>query len=335
MAKKGSGEPRPPRAKPAEKKPSAPRKKPEPKPPALSVGLSPRDLVVKSPPSEVVSLGHAIEADGGCVLATYREPIGGMWSILAALPLDRVSPTPFQRDLSEGHVAKLGEVITKIKRFLDPIIVVRRPDGAYWTPNGNHRRSALERLGAKTVVALVLPDELIAYRILALNTEKAHNVREKALEAVRMARSLAERIPWSEKAFELELEEPLLLTLGLCYEARPRFSGGAYQSILRQLDAFLEERLPEALEIRKARAASLLAVDDAVAQAVDALRARGFESPYLKALVVARVNPLAFHKGAKPTFEDAMTRMLAAAQRFDPAAIRPDQVARAAGPPEE
>jgi ParB family chromosome partitioning protein len=193
----------------------------------------------------------------------------------------------------------------------------------------------MERLGAKSIVALVLPDERIAYRILALNTEKAHNVREKALEAVRMARSLAELDPRPEQEFRLEFEEPSLLTLGLCYEQRARFSGGAYQSILRHIDAFLDAPLPDALEIREARAAQLLALDDAVAKAVDGLKARGFESPYLKALVVARINPLRFQRGAAAAFEPTLTKMLASAQRFDPASIRADHVARAAGPPDE
>lgn len=322
----------------AEKAPGAatprPRRKKE-QAPAGARGLAPRELGASPPPPEVEALRQQIEADGGSVLATYREPVGGTWAVLAGLPLEKVTPTPFQRDLSEGHVTRLSEVIGKIDRYLDPIVAVRTPEGKYWTPNGNHRRSALERLGARTIVALVLPDEQIAYRILALNTEKAHNVREKALEVIRMARSLAELDPRSEKSFALEFEEPPLLTLGICYEARPRFAGGAYHSVLRQIDGFFDEPLPRALELRQARAELLLELDDAVGSAVASLKERGFESPYLKAFVVARVNPLRFHRGERPPAEAVLAKMLASAQRFDPAAIRPDQVARASGPPPE
>ena len=123
--------------------------------------------------------------------ATYRDPLGGHWQILAALPLDRVEPTPFQRDLSEAHVKRLTGVIDALDRFLDPIIAVRSADGRYWTPNGNHRLASLRALGARSIVALVLPEPEIAYKILALNTEKAHNLREKSLEVIRMARDLA------------------------------------------------------------------------------------------------------------------------------------------------
>ncbi|MGK4008427.1 chromosome partitioning protein ParB [Sorangium sp. So ce1036] len=339
------GAPKEPKAAPA---PRARRKKAAAAPGAR--GLPAAELDAGTPPPEITALAEAILGDGGSVLAMYREPVGGAWAILAGLPLDRVEPTPFQRDLSEAHVARLSDVIDKLDCFLDPIIAVRTPSpsglgrgaeraapggGRYWTPNGNHRRAALLRLGAKSAVALVLPDERIAYRILALNTEKAHNVREKALEVTRMARSLSELDPRPEQEFRLEFEEPSLLTLGLCYEQRPRFSGGAYQSVLRHVDRFLDEPLPEALETRKARAALLLALDDAVAQAVDGLKARGFESPYLKAFVVARINPLRFQRSPDAPFEATLNKMLASAQRFDPASVRPDQVARAAGPPEE
>jgi len=71
----------------------------------------------------------------------------------------------------------------------------------------------LRAIGAKAVVALVLPEPETAYRILALNTEKAHNVREKSLEVIRMARSLAQLDPRPEKEFALEFEEPSFLTL--------------------------------------------------------------------------------------------------------------------------
>ena len=82
--------------------------------------------------------------------------------MLAALPIELVEPTPYQRNLSDTHVRKLEAVIGKIGRFLDPIIAVRmpKPDQAakYWTPNGNHRLSAMRTLGAKSIVAIVVPE---------------------------------------------------------------------------------------------------------------------------------------------------------------------------------
>ena len=302
---------------------------------ARSRGLEAAKLAHGSPPAKIAALAQAIEDDRGAVLATYRDPLGGNWQVLAALPIDKVEPTPFQRDLSEAHAAKLADVIGKLDRFLDPVIVVRNDEGAYWTPNGRHRLEAMRAVGARAIVALVVPEPEVAYRILALNTEKAHNVREKALEVVRMARSLAELDPRPEREFALEFEDPSLLTLGLCYEQRGRFSGGVYAPMLRRVEAFLGSKLPNALETRTERARALLELDDAVVAAVAALKERGFVSPYLKAFVVARINPLRFQRKAKATFDETVEKMLASAEKFDAGKIKADQLAAAGGPPED
>ena len=97
----------------------------------------------------------------------------------------------------------------------------------YWTPNGHHRLSAMRTLGAKSIIALVVPEAAVAFQILALNTEKAHNLRDKALEVIRMYKELAQLGDAGEETYALEFEEPAFITLGLCYEERPRF-GGAY-----------------------------------------------------------------------------------------------------------
>jgi ParB family chromosome partitioning protein len=300
-----------------------------------SRGLTAEKLDAGAAPAKLDALKRAIAADGGSVLGAYRDPVGENWQILAGLPIDKVQPTPFQRDLSETHVGRLAHVIDKLDRFLDPVIAIRTDDGTYWTPNGHHRTAAVRQLGGRSIVALVLPDPEVAYRILALNTEKAHNLREKSLEVIRMARALADGPRRSEKDYVLEFEEAAFLTLGLCYEKRGRFSGGAYHSILRKVDAFFDEPLPKALGLREARATRLLELDDAVIEAVKGLKERGFESPYLKAFVVARVNYLRFVRGDMPEFDAALTKMLASAKRFDASKVKANQLAAASGPPEE
>ena len=304
---------------------------------AASRGLTPSEVAGGKPSPALLQARAVVESSGGEVLAVFRDPLGGNGQLLAALPLESVAPTPFQRDLSEPHVERLRGVLTALDRFLDPVIVVPAPEGGFWTPNGHHRLAALRKLGARSLTALVVPEPAVAYRILALNTEKAHNLREKALEVVRMARALAEVAGERrrEEAFVLEFEEPAFLTLGLAYEGRGRFSGGVYHPILRRSDRWVDAPLPEALETRKELAARLLALDDAVVRAVAALKERGFQSPYLKAFVVARLNPLRFHKGEPPPLPKVLDRMEGAAERFDAGKIRSDQVARAGGPPEE
>jgi ParB family chromosome partitioning protein len=311
------------------------------KPAGSSVGLVATELQAAAPPGEVGELHRMIEADGGKVLAVYREPYGGKWLVLAALPIERVAATPYQRNLSDAHVRKLETVIGKLGRFLDPIIVVRAGSSSedqvtYWTPNGHHRLSALRTLGAKSVTAIVVPEASVAYQILALNTEKAHNLREKALEVIRLYREFARLGEQTEDACTLEFEEPALITLGLCYEQRPRFSGGAYHPVLKRVDEFLSRPCREALETREQRAQTLLRLDDRILQNVEALKARGLTSPYLKSFVVARVNPLRFRpKEAPPlSFDEAMDRMMKGAEKFNPDKIRTEDLARSGGPPE-
>ena len=291
------------------------------------------DLRLADPPPEVGELANAVEADGGAVLAVYREPLGGHPLLFAALPVEKVDRTSFQRDVSDGHVRKLTLAMDKTRRYLDPIIAVREGD-RYLTPNGGHRLTALKELGAKAVLAIVVPERAVAYQILALNIEKAHNLRERALEVVRMYRDLAARSDAREPEMALEFEEAALATLGFAYEKRPRLSGGAYHPILRKVDAFLDRKLADAARERERRADVLLAFDDAVTGAVARLKERGFDSPYLRNFVVARVNPLRFVKGTPPAFDDLFAQMTRRASGLDPAKIRGEDVARSGGAPE-
>jgi ParB family chromosome partitioning protein len=223
-------------------------------------------------------------------------------------------------------------VIEKIGRFLDPIVAVRHDD-AYWTPNGNHRLQAMKKLGVRTIVALVVPDAEVAFKILALNTEKAHNLREKSLETIRMARALAKDSDQKESSFAFEFEQPAFLTLGVCYEERPRISGGAYQSILRRVDEFLDEPVAKAVKERERRGRLILKLDDAVSAAVEKLKARGLTSPYLKPFVVARVNYTRFSKATSFDFDETLGKIIASAQKFNADRIRQEDVARAGGGP--
>jgi ParB family chromosome partitioning protein len=317
----------------AAKKPARRKKRPEGAP--KSRGIAADALGAGSQPAAVARLAEAIESDGGAVLATYRDPLGGHWQIFAGLPIDLVEPTPYQRDLSDAHVAKLCSAMDRLGRYLDPMIVVRTDEGRYWTPNGNHRLAALRTLGARAAVAIVVPEPEVARRILLLNTEKAHNLRERALEVARLAENLALLDDRPEREFEAEFEEPALLTLGFCYMENGRFAGGAYHPVLKRIDKFLGASLPKALEIRRERAAKVLELEAAVSDAVKGLKERGFDSPYLRAFVVARINPLRFKRDVKADFDETIEKMTASARRFDAGKVKADQVARASGPPEE
>ena len=297
-------------------------------------GLAAADVALAPDAPEIAPLAAEVRQAGGAVLAAYREPLSGRALLLASLPRDAVEPTPFQRDLSPTHAKKLAQKIEEAGTYLDPIIVVRGAQGGFWTPNGRHRLAAAKVLGLRLVTALVSPDEALAFRILALNTEKAHNLRDRALEVVRMARALAKQSPRArESEYAAHFESPELLTLGVVYEQEGRFAGAAYAPFLRKLDRFGDESLPAALRRREGQASRLLAIDREVKRIVAGLEQRGFRSPYLRTYVVARINPVRFHrlkKGeTKPPMpvREGLTRMLGSAKSFDLAKVRQQDLA--------
>jgi len=323
---------RPPRA------PSrAPRKKTVRKQKAQSFGLDPQACVEGAATLEP-ALRARIEAEGGSVIGSYRDPFGGRPLVLSVLPIDRIAPTPFQRDLSETHHKRLADVIHKTGRFLDPVIAITAPkegDG-FWTPNGLHRLEAMRRLGARSITALVVADREVAWQILALNTEKAHNLKERALEVIRIYRGLLEEDDTRpETSFAFYLEDPALVTLGVCYERHPRFAGGAYHPVLRRVEAFVDDSIAKAIVGHETLATLTLEVEAKVAEAVQRLRDKGLVSPYLRSFVVARINPLRWGSGEPPPAEEVLRTMRDRALRFNVEKVRQEDLAKAGGVADE
>ncbi len=314
----------------APKKPSARR----PRQPRAPRGPEPRESPFDPGGTDVATLAAQVERAGGAVLGVYRDPYAGSPLVLASLPLKKVEPTPFQRDLSKTHSDRLMEAIGAAGLFLDPVIAASS-DGGFWTPNGRHRLEAARRLGMRAITALIVPDDRIAYRILALNTEKAHNLRDRSLEVIRMARQLAKDEPQSKESdHAVTFESPAFLTLGCVYLERARFAGSAYQPMLRRVDRFRDQGLPAALRQREQWAVRLMDIEDRVAAHVKTLQQHGLKSPYLRQLVVARCNPTRFIQvrrkadAAPPmSMAEALTRMAANVRKFDPDKVRPQDLA--------
>jgi ParB family chromosome partitioning protein len=297
-------------------------------------GLDAADIVLGLDAPDVAPLAAEVQAAGGAPIGAYREPLSGKALLLAALPIAAIEPTPFQRDLSPTHTKRLAAKIEESGSFLDPLIAVRGADGRLWTPNGRHRLAAAKVLGLKQITALVSPDEALAFKILALNTEKAHNLRDRSLEVIRMAQALARRNKDAKETdFGDEFEEAALLTLGLCYLTDGRFAGGAYHPFLRKVDRFAARPLATTLRERGDWAKRLLEIDAEVKRVITKLQQRGFQSPYLRAFVVARINPVRFHRAKKGDttppmpLPAALTRMAAAARGFDVAKVKQGDVA--------
>jgi ParB family transcriptional regulator, chromosome partitioning protein len=326
--------------KPAAKKPAGekkPRASKKPKAAPGSAGITATEATEGNPPSEITALEKRITDVGGAVIGHYREPLGGNWCVFAVLPIDKVEATPYQRELSKAHADRLANVIPKVGRFLDPIVTVPTDDG-FQSPNGMHRLNAMRALGAKAITALIVPEPEVAFRILALNTEKAHNLRDKSLEVVRMVRALVAdsdnaKRPYSD--FQLELESPAFLTIGVCYETNGRYSGGAYLSVVNKCEEWSDKPLKDVLAVSEKHATRLLELDELVNAAVAKLKEQGFQSGYLKPVVVARINPLRWIK-AKPgqpikaEFDKTIDKMIESASKFDASKVKESDIAAAA-----
>src|SRR5919198_1272736 len=303
--------------------------------PAEPRGPEARDALIPVDDAQIAGLRSKVEEAKGAVLTAYRDPYAGAPLVLAALPIGAVEPTPFQRDLSRTHADRLAQAIGASGIFLDPVIAIPGKD-LFWSPNGRHRIAAAKQLGQRSITALLTDDPALAYRILALNTEKAHNLRDRALEVIRMARSLAKEQPRSkESEHATAFESPAFLTLGAAYEKRDRFAGSAYNSMLRRVDRFQDTALPAALRQREQWAVRLMDIDDRVAAHVKTLQDRGMKSPCLRQVVVARCNPVRWipaKKGEQPpmSVSELLTRMTSNVRKFDPSKVRPQDLAIAA-----
>jgi ParB family chromosome partitioning protein len=203
--------------------------------------------------------------------------------------------------------------------------------GLYWTPNGNHRRAVLEKLKGKFIPAILVVEPEVAYQILALNTEKAHNLKEKSLEVIRMYKGLAKEAPRaSEEDYAFQFESAHFITLGLLYEKKPRFAGGAFAPILRRVDKFLKGALPKALEERQERAELVREADEGLSDIVVKIKKRGINHPYVKNFVLARTTPLTRARKTLPSFEVTFKKLTENLENFDVTKIRYEDIARSA-----
>src|SRR5499425_197378 len=247
----------------------------------------------KEPSKAALELAAQVGRDGGRVLATYQEPVGDHWQIFCLLPRDKCEASPYQRDLSPTHVKRLTESIKRLDRFVDPIVVISPRPGVYWTPNGNHRRTVLDKLKADFIPAILVVEPQMVFEVLPLNVEKAHNLKEKSLEVIRMYRALAKEEPdTNEEAWTFQFESAHFITLGLLYEENKRFAGGAFAPILRRVDKFIKGTFPRTIEDREARAALVREADDALGRVVAKVKKKGINHPYVKNFVLARTTPL-------------------------------------------
>ena len=75
--------------------------------------LGPAECRITESSGAWADLAGVIEKSGGCIVGSYKEPLGGHPVVISILPIDAIEPTPFQRDLSDAHHKRLGDVTNK------------------------------------------------------------------------------------------------------------------------------------------------------------------------------------------------------------------------------
>jgi ParB family chromosome partitioning protein len=181
------------------------------------------------------------------------------------------------------------------------------------------------------IPAILVVEPEVAFQVLPLNTEKAHNLKEKSLEVIRMYRGLVEEQPAStEEDWAFQFESAHFITLGRLYEENKRFAGGAFAPILRRVDKFSKSPLRRGLGEREARATLVREADAALAGVVAKIKKRGINHPYVKNYVLARATPLTRARKTLPSFEQTFRKLREALEEFDVAKVRYDDVQRSA-----
>ncbi len=258
-----------------------------------------------------------VEADGVEILCVYEEPYSGKLQLFCNFPIEMVKPAPFQREISTTHMQRIAEVISKIERYIDPIVVIRTDEGEYWTPNGTHRLEAMKFLGKQKITGVLIPEKEVANFILALNTEKAPNLKEKSLEVIKLYKQIMGKMPQTyESEFSFQFEEACFITFGLLYEENPRFSGSSFHSFVTKIDEFLEMPFIEAIEERKNRKEKVKELFETIVEKEKELQERGINIPFVRQYIVSKANPYKRLRKIPDEFYTAMNKMIESVKRL-------------------
>ena len=165
-------------------------------------------------------------------------------------------------------------------------------------------------LGLKEIPVILLLEEEAGRYVLAMNVEKAHTVKDRSLEVIKLYEELLEKEPEKEeREFEDIFESGAYVTLGLIYKEQERFHGSAYESILRRIDFLLDQPLKDAYKVRKERASLLKEVDEVATEVVQKMRERGVNHPFLWQAVISSANPIKRKRIVDETFEEVMEKL--------------------------
>ena len=223
--------------------------------------------------------------------------------------IDNLIIPRIQRGLSESLVHKLIHSIEKVG-FITPLIVVESKEhkGKFEIIDGQHRYEAGKILGYTKLPVFIVPHEVKNY-ILTLNTEKASNLKDKAHQVYEIYMYAYNNKPdLSEYDLELMIEEPYYLTVGFVIERfeERKFSGYAWENVLKKIDNFFEDPIKETDEFREKRAKLLIEVNNVLTEKFNEL---ALGNHLLKSEIVNKTFQSIYGKRVRTIDDDFETAM--------------------------
>ncbi len=226
------------------------------------------------------------------------------------IPIEKLEVISHQRKPSSYHIKHLTNSIERIG-FIVPVIVTPAKDETYTIIDGQHRFLAAKELGIHELPVIVVPEKL-AQLMMNLNIEKELNIREKSYVALAVYREYLNSKPEmleSDPEIMDSIEQAYYVTLGLGYEEQEKLAGSSFESILKKCDFFLDEKLTDALEIRKQRTKKVLEANNLVKEIAQKLKEIGKWHPYIYQQIISYANP--YKRKRLPTdFDDLFNNII-------------------------
>ena len=260
----------------------------------------------------------------------FKDPHKRQNVVFKTVPIGRLDVIEHQRKARPAHVANLVASIERIG-FVVPLVVVEpESDGRFLVIDGQHRLLAAEEVGLKKLPVLVVPARM-APRMMNLNVEKDLNIREKAVVALGIYRSLLDDHPAGMKENDDELEDSIerayYVTLGLAYEGPGRLAGSAFEPLLKKCDHFMRRNLEGAFEVRQERAQRVLDANALVKQVIDKAKEMNAFHQYFQYQLISSIDPFKRKRG-RQNFDELFDKAIAKLEKLH---AEPDRIRRMGG----
>jgi ParB family chromosome partitioning protein len=246
----------------------------------------------------------------------FKEPYQGEILKFKVVPIESLSVISHQRKPSNYHVKHLVSSIERVG-FLVPLIVVQKND-KYLILDGQHRLLAAQKLDLKELPVVIAPPK-IAQLMMNLNIEKELNIREKSYVALNIYKEYLEKNPKileSDPLLADSIEKVFYVTLGIGYQKQERLRGGAFESVLKKCDFFLEKKLKDAFEIREKRAERIIEANNLVTSIAQKLKEMEKWHPYIYQQIISFANP--YKRKREPTdFDELFSTLIENLKKAD------------------